>query len=187
MARNWNECLAWAGMKERCRPDLDVPVHDFEPYNLHEIGKMDDREYLIRLADYLALPSSEAAFQAHLGFLHDPYPGTLELVLDIHRAGLRTACLSNTELWHWQKMTSDLYPAVQALHVKTASHLLRACKPDRAVFLAVAKLAGVSAKEVVYFDDVPGNVDGARAAGFEAHLVDRFGDPAAQIRQVLGL
>jgi len=187
MAKSWNECLTWAGLGGFCRPDLEVPVHTFEPYNSHEVGAMSDGEYLDRLAEHLGLPSAEAALQAHLGFLHDPYPGTLELVHDIHRAGLRTACLSNTEEWHWRKMTSDLYPAVQALQIQTASHLLKARKPDPAIFLAVSELAGVPADRVVYFDDVQSNVDGARAAGWDAYLVDRFGDPAAQIRAILGL
>lgn len=187
MAKSWNECLSWAGYSSSCRPDLDVPVHTFEPYNLHEVGELSDRGYLSALAAYLGLPSSDDALKAHLGFLHDPYPDTLELVQDIHNAGLRTACLSNTEEWHWQKMTSSLYPAVQALQIQTASHLLKARKPDPAIFLAVSKLAAVAVDRVVYFDDVQSNVDGALEAGWDAYLIDRFGDTAAQMRQILGL
>jgi len=187
MAKSWNECLSWAGYSSFCRPDLDVPVHTFEPYNLHEVGEMSDSDYLSALMDYLRLPSSADAFQAHLGFLHDAYQGTLELVQDIHHAGLRTACLSNTEEWHWQKMTSLLYPAVQALQIQTASHLLKARKPEPGIFLAVSSLATVPVDRVVYFDDVQSNVDGALEAGWDAYLIDRFGDTAAQMRQILGL
>lgn len=187
MARSWNECLKWAGLERHCRPDLEIPVHAFEPYNLHELGAMPDGEYLARLAEFLGLPTPEDALRAHLGFLGDPYPGTLELVEDVHRAGLRTACLSNTEEWHWRKMTGPDYPAVQALQIQTASHLLNARKPDPAIFRAVSELAGAPPERVVYFDDVSSNVDGARAAGWEAHHVDRFGDPAAQMRAILGL
>ncbi len=146
-----------------------------------------DEAYLSALAAYLGLPTSDDAFKAHLGFLHDPYPNCLELVQAIHAAGLQTACLSNTEEWHWKKMTSSHYPAVQSLQIQTASHLLKARKPDPAIFLAVSKLAAVAVDRVVYFDDVQSNVEGAQQAGWDAYLIDRFGDTAAQMRRILGL
>jgi FMN phosphatase YigB (HAD superfamily) len=148
---------------------------------------MSDQDYLEHLAKYLKLPTHKEACQAHLGFLQDPYSGTLELVNDIHRAGLRTACLSNTEEWHWQKMISSLYPAVQAIQNKMASHILNARKPDPEIFLAASRLVSVPPSTVVYFDDVAGNVEGAIKAGWEAYLIDKTGDTAAQMRAILGL
>lgn len=187
MAASWNESLTLAGLSEYCRDDLNVPVHTFEPYNLHEVGRMSDADYLASLAAYLGLPSSQDAYQAHLGFLYDPYPGTLELVNDIHKAGLHTACLSNTEEWHWQKMISALYPAVQAIQEQMASHILNARKPDTEIFLAASRRVSVEPNQVVYFDDVLSNVEGAQKAGWDAYLIDKTGDTAAQMRSILGL
>ena len=187
MANSWNECLVWSSLSSYCRSDLEVSVHTFEPYVLHEVGKMTDGDYLEALRDYLSVPSTDDALKTHLGFLGDPYPGTLELMNDVHKAGFKTACLSNTEEWHWQKMTSALYPAVQAIQTQTASHLLNQRKPEPEIFIALSQLVEVPCSKVVYFDDVPSNVEGAIRAGWDAYLIDAHGDTASQMRKILGL
>ena len=43
-------------------------------------------------------------------------------------------------------------------------------KPDRAIYTAAAELAGCRPEEVFFVDDLPENVVGARAAGFDAEV-----------------
>jgi HAD superfamily hydrolase (TIGR01509 family) len=166
-------------------PHLDDRVHSFEPYNRHELGETSDAEYFAALGTFLGLESDEAARRAHLWVLGEPYSHCKELVEELKSAGIRTGCLSNTERLHWERMTSDFYPAIQALEVKGASHLLKARKPDRAIFEAFEAFSGFERNATVYFDDTSVHVEGATAFGWRAALVDPSGDTASQMRRAL--
>jgi putative hydrolase of the HAD superfamily len=49
-------------------------------------------------------------------------------------------------------------------------------KPDPEAFAEVASRAGFSPSEFLFFDDTSENVDGARAAGMQAVLVQSISD-----------
>jgi len=81
---------------------------------------------------------------------------------------------------------SDAPPSIRAALVRLGirplvdevvlSSEVGALKPDPAMFRAALDKAGVEAGEAVFLDDLPGNVDGARAFGLaRAWLVDRAG------------
>jgi putative hydrolase of the HAD superfamily len=62
-------------------------------------------------------------------------------------------------------------------------------KPDPRAYALAASALGVEAGQIVFVDDIPWNVDGARAAGMTAYLLD-YCDPAAAFgaaRRILGL
>ena len=58
-------------------------------------------------------------------------------------------------------------------------------KPDAAIFGAVEDATGRRGDEILFFDDLPANVEGARAHGWRAVLIDPDGDPAAQVLTAL--
>lgn len=90
-------------------------------------------------------------------------------VIDRLRAtGCRLGVLSNTCHGHWE-FCLGRYPILrEAFSVHALSFELRAAKPDRAIYLGAAQLAGVRPEEVFFTDDILANVEGARAAGFDA-------------------
>jgi FMN phosphatase YigB (HAD superfamily) len=49
----------------------------------------------------------------------------------------------------------------------------------------VERATGHGPEEILFFDDLPENIDGARAAGWRAVLIDPDGDPAAQVMTAL--
>jgi FMN phosphatase YigB (HAD superfamily) len=185
LAGSWAEALRWAGFGDSPDPKHAARVHSLETYNAHELGLISDADYLEALRAYLGLATADEALQAHLWVLGEPFPGTHDLVLQVQAAGLRTGCLSNTEEHHWRRMTGGYYPAVTEIEVKAASHLLRARKPDRAIFEAFERLSGFERNSTVYFDDSLMHVEGARAFGWHAFQVDPTGDTAAQMCRAL--
>jgi FMN phosphatase YigB (HAD superfamily) len=63
-----------------------------------------------------------------------------------------------------------------------ASHLLGLAKPDAAIFHEFARRTGFAPASIIFFDDLADNVNAARAAGWQSHLIDHNADPAAQMR-----
>lgn len=84
-------------------------------------------------------------------------------------AGHRLGLLSNTCEVHWDHFADGRYWVVPAAFEQIVlSCRVKQMKPDAAIYRLAAEQAGVLPEEVLYVDDLPANVAGARAAGFDA-------------------
>lgn len=155
----------------------------------HQVGEFDFAEYCERMSHATGgLYDAAQVRSLHAAWLIEEYPGVLELVSELDRLGhVRLACLSNTNDGHWDQMQSapHLFPTLARLHVRLASHLLRLAKPDPAIYRAACATFECSPAEVLFFDDLPENIEAARAAGWNAERIDPSGDTAAQMRRHL--
>jgi len=106
------------------------------------------------------------------------------VVAQLAAAGWPMGILSNTGEAHWQycverfRMLTD---GPFSVHVR--SYEVGAMKPDAAIFRAAAERAGVEPREIFYTDDMPGHVEGARAAGFDAVTYTSTPELVAQLRK----
>lgn len=155
----------------------------------YEIGAMTCDEFFAAVADSTeGLYTAEQVRRVHNAWLLGEYPRVAELVPVLHRAGLATGVLSNTNHAHWRAMTdlaSASYPALASVQHPHASHLLGHAKPSVDIYRVFAQRVGFSATGLLFFDDLPDNVAAAREAGWDAVLIDHAGDTAAQIRAAL--
>ncbi len=81
--------------------------------------------------------------------------------------------LSNTNAIHFEGLERE-YPMLRHFDHHVLSYRVRAMKPDAAIYLHAAELAGCEAAECLFIDDLEENVVGARAVGmvalvFEGH------------------
>ncbi|HEY8280605.1 MAG TPA: HAD-IA family hydrolase [Bdellovibrionota bacterium] len=90
--------------------------------------------------------------------------------------------LSNTNEIHLNHL-NRAYPRLMDSFTKVfASHELRQRKPFPGIYTGVAEALGVKPGELLFFDDLHANVQGALSAGLEAHV---FAD-TGQVRLLLG-
>lgn len=78
-------------------------------------------------------------------------------------------CLSNTNEIHLQYLLGR-FPIMQHFTKIFASHEIHKRKPYPGVYQAVADELGLQPSAMVFFDDLPQNVDGALRAGLEAFV-----------------
>jgi FMN phosphatase YigB (HAD superfamily) len=153
----------------------------------HEVGKLSDEDYCRGWGDIIQLDPRHIA--AMLGaYILGPYPGAVELVDDLKRAGVKTACLSNTNACHWRLMydpTSPAYFPLDRMDWQFASQLIGARKPDPAIYEYVEKTTQIAPARIVFFDDRAENVGAARSRGWNAHQVTDAEHPVAQMRDHL--
>jgi FMN phosphatase YigB (HAD superfamily) len=139
-----------------------------------------------------------------IGLMRAP---VFELVGKLRAKGYATGILSNASPWH----ECDLYQQAnlsQHFDVILFSQDLGLAKPDPAIYQTAEELAcryleqrnastkhttelttksAPGAKPVLYFiDDTPANIRAARAAGWQASLVDHVRDPEHWISKDLG-
>ncbi len=101
-------------------------------------------------------------------------PGAVETVRTLKRAGYRIGVVSNAE----GRVEKDLAAAGydDLLEVVVDSHVVGVEKPDPAIFRIALERLSADASSAVFVGDVPSvDVNGARAAGIRAVLVDRHG------------
>lgn len=127
--------------------------------------------------------SPDEVVHIHHAVLVAEYEGVDQQIDRIHQSGLATACLSNTNHAHWERMSE--FPAVMKLEHRLASHLLGLHKPDEAIYRALEQSLGFAGSEILFFDDMIENVDAARVIGWDAVHIDHASSTSAQIEAAL--
>jgi len=125
----------------------------------------------------------EEIMAVHDAWLLEEYPGVGDVVDRIHARGLETAALSNTNHAHWIRMPE--FPAVMRLNSRFASHELGMFKPDPSIFREFEKRVNRRGDDILFFDDLPDNIQAARAIGWLAELIDPHGRTDLQIESAL--
>jgi len=154
----------------------------------HEVGRMDDDLFLGQLAETSGFSSDEVHTMIH-AWIVEPYPGIEELVNDLTASPVQTACLSNTNGFHWPRMHDPGHetslPLAQLDH-RFASHLVGMRKPNQEVYRHVEQSTGVAPERIAFFDDSEMNIQAAKQSGWQAVRVDPTGDAPGQVRAWLG-
>jgi FMN phosphatase YigB (HAD superfamily) len=186
ICRSWAEGCAQAGVEHR--PEVERALAEpaaLELLDRHQRGGIDPAEFFERQSRVLGggVHAPAELERVHRAWILGDYPGIGEAIDRIHAAGLDTACLSNTNAAHWEQLQeSDAFRRIRTRH---ASHLLGLAKPDHAIYRAFERAVGRAPDEVLLFDDLPENVEAARACGWPAVRIDHRADTAAQVLAAL--
>ncbi|MCH7945127.1 MAG: HAD family hydrolase [Armatimonadetes bacterium] len=182
----WDAALAASGVRPGCPRDEIGPLGGFSLFGQFQRGEATLDEYLPALAEHLGGMTDAQALSVHQAILRDPYPGADRLVRNAKASGAVVGCLSNTNEAPWATFfEGGRYRFGPLFSVRIGSHIVRASKPDAAMYRAFVAGCGLSGGSIVYFDDGRANVDAALELGWRAHLVDPLGDTVAQIRRYL--
>jgi len=109
-----------------------------------------------------------------------PMEGALEL-LDGLKETQALACLSNTNVIHWDRLTSR-YGLRDRFERCYVSHEIGLSKPDPRIFAHVAEGLATQPDNISFFDDNADIIGAANAFGFNAHQVNS----PADIKNILG-
>ncbi len=106
--------------------------------------------------------------------------GTIELMTDAKAAGLRLGALTNDmTAFHGPEWVAR-QEHLKLFDVIVDASLTGVMKPDPRAFRGGAEALGLPAEQIVFLDDMPWNVDGARQAGMTAIRVP-WDDPGPAI------
>ncbi len=171
----------WAARAE-CDPALLEEKFSLDQaYEQHERGEIEASDYFAALRQSLGINVSDEDFiegwsDVYLG----PVPGMAE-VLSIAQRRLPIYAFTNSNPTHksvWEVRYADELEPFRSIFVSSD---LGFRKPDPEAFRLVASRMGFRPQEILFFDDIPGNVDGARMAGIEGVVVESSKD----VRQAL--
>lgn len=142
-----------------------------DPFLQHETGRLSNDGYFAHLRQALELDCDAATVEAGFNaILVAEIEETTRLVDQVRR---RVPCyaISNTNDAHMAEMRRVFPQLLPRFDRVFASHEIGHRKPQPAAFEHVLREIGVPAHEVLLFDDLPANVEGALALGLQAVLV----------------
>lgn len=106
---------------------------------------------------------------------------TIGLAAALAAAGHRIGILSNTSEAHWSYARRQYRVLDQLFRPTVTSFGVRAMKPESAIYQAAEDMARLRPDELLFVDDRPENIAGARARGWHAELYQN----AHQLTKVL--
>jgi len=161
------------------RPEGEVREVIHERYGEFCCGRMTGRQWHGYLTGSLGISTPYDEFATLWADIFWPNEPMIELARTL-RPRYRQYLLSNTDEIHlpWCMKKFPLEPLLDGLIL---SYEIGAIKPDRAIYERGLERFGLLAGECVFIDDMPANLEGARACGIRTVICDS----AAQVRRDL--
>lgn len=118
-------------------------------------------------------PELEPLIRAYRAHHHEmtsgPIPGTAAIMQALVDAGHDITALTNYSAETFPDAEAN-YPILGLFRGVTVSGRVRLMKPEAAIYHRHAETFGLEPDATLFFDDNPGNVAGARAAGWHAEV-----------------
>ncbi len=190
LADGWSGACKLAGVTLHAANYPPTKAAEFaELVDIFEVGNISSDEFFAQTAALHENRYTIAELQRIYGnIIQGEFLGIQEFIQELKDDGRRTACLSNTSAFHWPVLTDPArYPGIAMLDAQYASFLLRVRKPDMEIYRQFEELAGVVTEDILFFDDLPKNIDAARAAGWRAVQIMPDTPPVQQMRRAVGL
>jgi glucose-1-phosphatase len=166
--RHWSQASGVALSKTQEK--LGPASSDNEAFHLFERGEIEEAEFYRRTAKRTGIEMGFEDWRAGWNSIFvGEMPGTCDL-LQALQGRVRLMALSNINVPHHAFTVEHYSHLLAQFEGLIFSHKVGLRKPEKAVFDFVRKYTGLSAKNILFFDDMPINVDGARAAGLRAEM-----------------
>ena len=103
------------------------------------------------------------------GYVKEFYPETLDFMRELKRKGIKVGILTNmAKEFYRDYFTKACHEYVAEADVVVVSAEEGLYKPDKALYDVAAKKIGLKPEELLFVDNLMVNVEGARAAGWNA-------------------
>jgi putative hydrolase of the HAD superfamily len=137
---------------------------------LYEDGQIPRSEFLREATRLLKFRGTEGDFIAAWQGIFSANEPMHDLVRRLHRR-YPLYLLSNTNCLHVEGLFRD-FPIFECYTGATYSHVVRASKPNAAIFEIACRDHGLVPEETFFIDDLAENIETARRLGFQTHCYD---------------
>jgi putative hydrolase of the HAD superfamily len=149
-------------------------LHNQELEDAYESGRLTSAEFLQRVRQATGVDCPDAMLGSAYSDIFWPNDAVCSLVPRL-RTGYRLLLGSNTTELHAQRFRHEFRDTLQHFAHLVLSFEIGVRKPRPGFFQHCQRQAGVPATECLFIDDLPANVEGARACGWHGIV---YRDPA---------
>ena len=133
-----------------------------------ETGRITPREFHDRFCRQTGTRTDYEVLERAASDIFELNVSILPVLAGLSEAGWPMGILSNTCSTHWEHCYRRFSILESLFGTYALSYRIGTMKPDAAIFLTAAKMAGCRPGEIFYVDDMVQHVEGARAVGFDA-------------------
>ncbi len=112
------------------------------------------------------------------------FPYTKEWIRSMKEAGYRVYILSNYGSWGYQQTKEKALDFVEDVDGAIFSYQVKMVKPDAEIFEALLDKYELKAEESVFLDDLPANVEGAKAVGIHGIVFKELDDAMVELEKL---
>ncbi len=147
-----------------------------------ESGRLADADFERRFAALLGVQEADGLIpRLFAGMRADT--AMQDAVAAFRAAGIRTGLLSNS----WGEASYDRLRLDELFDVLVVSGELGIRKPEPAIYAIAAERMGMAPQELVFVDDLPGNLKPARALGMATVVHRDAASTVAELEELLGV
>src|SRR3954470_24430950 len=152
----------------------------------YEAGRLSTPVYTAMVRETFHLSCTDEQFAAAYADMFTPNAGVCDLVPRV-RPRYRLVLLSNTSDLHARQFLAQFRATLDHFDAVVLSHEVGARKPDPRIYAECRRRpAGPPPAECLFIDDLPSNVEAARACGWHG-IVYRRGDDLARRLEEAGV
>ena len=142
---------------------FDICMNDFQT------GAVTEQQFWMNMTKRLnvPMPKIDSLWTEAFMAAYKPRQEMFSLASRLRKAGCKTAILSNTEMPVVEIINKQKY---DAFDVTVLSCLEGTAKPGRKIYDLTLDRLGVPARQALFIDDKPENIDGAKQAGLQTIL-----------------
>jgi putative hydrolase of the HAD superfamily len=150
-------------------------VESWKFHDQYERGLISTDQFRAHVAEILGRNLTREQFEKGWTSIYVGPVNGVELLLSRLAQIYPIYLLSNTNPAHMNFCLSE-FGVLQRFNRRFLSYEIGCRKPEREIYERVKNDIGVAAGEILFFDDMPGNVSGARDFGLRAECADRSVD-----------
>lgn len=177
----WSNVINALGLSKEEGDQLSRLVATGSHYDSYERGRITTDEFFEGFSQHYELyhPINELKV-AWAQLLAPPFLGIEEILIHL-KSKLEIHALSNTNQAHFEQFSRDFSEFSHFQNIFT-SYELEARKPEKEIFLKLMSEINKKPEEIIFLDDMPENVEAARALGIHAEIVK---NSVEEIKKVL--
>lgn len=142
---------------------------DFHPLLMDlESGRIDEWAFLAELKQRLCLPQDVQQLAADWADIFSANQPVHTLAQTLRNNGYKLVLGSNTNAIHARQFQHQFADLLGQFHALIMSHQVGAMKPAALFYERCHQAAGEPAANCIFIDDMPENVEGAKAVGLHA-------------------
>jgi glucose-1-phosphatase len=146
-----------------------------------ESGRLGVDEFLNAFRKLCRLRCDNAVLAESVADIFEPNPAVCSLIPTL-KARYRILLGSNTNALHSRHFLKQFQDLLASFDAVVLSHDIGVRKPNAAFFQYCQRLAGCPAGECLFIDDLPANIEGAKAAGLHGAVYTPGEDFVSQLR-----
>lgn len=179
------ELMKELGFSDEIVGELSKALFESGIWNETDRGVLSDEEFLaLAVGNAPAYEKEIRLFWENVGKAIWQFSYVKEWIGAMKEAGYHVYILSNYGSWTYEKTKDNALDFLEDVDGAIFSYQVKLIKPDAEIYYALLEKYGLQAEESVFLDDLPANIEGAKAVGMHGIVFAGLEDALVELERL---